>query len=233
MDLSIGATSTNQYPAFAYNLRFPGQYFDQETGKHYNNFRDYDPGIGRYIESDPIGLKGGINTFAYANSAPVTLFDFLGLKVEIRCRPVGDPSNPDLRSRLAAGLGGEHCFVVVQCDGLTNGVNETTVSYLAGGMTISPQGGSHSNDTIYSQQGRFRPIDVKPPATCNQDKCKFERCIANAAENLKYMGYRIPNYSIFGNNSNSVARRLVEMCGGQAMGAGPLTGWGNSNNVGF
>jgi RHS repeat-associated protein len=64
---------------FAYNLRFPGQYFDQETGKHYNYNRDYDPAIGRYIESDPIGLEGGINTFGYAGSAPLMNIDSLGL----------------------------------------------------------------------------------------------------------------------------------------------------------
>jgi RHS repeat-associated protein len=42
----------------AYNLRFPGQYYDQETGKHYNYFRDYDPAIGRYVESDPLAFAG-------------------------------------------------------------------------------------------------------------------------------------------------------------------------------
>jgi RHS repeat-associated protein len=44
--------------AFTYNLRFPGQYYDKETRLHYNYFRDYDRATGRYIQSDPIGLRG-------------------------------------------------------------------------------------------------------------------------------------------------------------------------------
>ena len=48
------------------NLRFPGQYFDEETGLHYNYFRDYDPGIGRYVQSDPIGIDGGLSLYGYA-----------------------------------------------------------------------------------------------------------------------------------------------------------------------
>jgi RHS repeat-associated protein len=60
-------------------LRFPGQQFDAETGLHYNYFRDYDPGLGRYFEKDPIGLAGGLNRFRYSANDPVSKFDPSGL----------------------------------------------------------------------------------------------------------------------------------------------------------
>lgn len=63
------------------NLRFPGQYFDIETGLHYNWHRDYSPGVGRYFESDPIGLKGGFNVFVYAKNNPVRFMDPAGNEI--------------------------------------------------------------------------------------------------------------------------------------------------------
>jgi RHS repeat-associated protein len=57
------------------NLRFPGQYADAETGWSQNGFRDYAPNLGRYLESDPIGLVGGLNTYGYVNNNPVNSID--------------------------------------------------------------------------------------------------------------------------------------------------------------
>lgn len=81
------------------NLRFPGQYFDAESGLHYNYFRDYDPGTGRYVQSDPIGLEGGINTYAYAENDPVLNSDPFGLWVKRCSRKLGDREKPEVRSR--------------------------------------------------------------------------------------------------------------------------------------
>jgi RHS repeat-associated protein len=70
------------------NLRFPGQYYDAETGLHYNLNRDYSPPRGGYIEADPIGINRGTNhLYAYVGNNPVNLIDPLGLHGMVFARP--------------------------------------------------------------------------------------------------------------------------------------------------
>ncbi len=68
--------------SYIFNLRLPGQYYDAESGQHYNYFRDYDPSIGRYTQSDPIGLSGGLNTYIYSGANPVNNSDPSGLRFD-------------------------------------------------------------------------------------------------------------------------------------------------------
>jgi RHS repeat-associated protein len=76
----FGTDAANSNPsgagAFAYNLRFPGQVFDGQVGLHLNGARDYDPAVGRYIQSDPIGLAGrSYSTYNYSNGSPLIWTD--------------------------------------------------------------------------------------------------------------------------------------------------------------
>ena len=64
-------------------LRLPGQRYDKETALNYNYFRDYDPRLGRFAESDPIGLQAGLNTYLYVGGNPISRTDPLGLQAAI------------------------------------------------------------------------------------------------------------------------------------------------------
>ena len=65
---AFGTTNADEDPdgdgaSFVYPMRFPGQFYDSETGQHYNYFRDYDSSLGRYVQTDPLGLDGGLATY--------------------------------------------------------------------------------------------------------------------------------------------------------------------------
>jgi RHS repeat-associated protein len=84
------------------NLRFPGQYYDEETNLHYNWNRYYSPETGRYTQVDPIGLKGGINLFGYVENNPVNLIDSDGLSLF-------DPGGDINRMPMGGGGTGRTC----------------------------------------------------------------------------------------------------------------------------
>jgi RHS repeat-associated protein len=115
------------------NLRFPGQYFDAETGLNYNLNRDYNQIIGRYIEADPIGQVGGINLYSYVNSRPTVKFDLLGLS--------------DSPSPIGGGIGAEGHFIYGYgrdthwcCDGKNRWRIRTSKHCLGAGFAVSGGG---------------------------------------------------------------------------------------------
>jgi RHS repeat-associated protein len=195
---AFGNSLPNENPSalgnFKYNLRMPGQVWDQETGTFYNYFRDYDPSLGRYVQSDPIGLRGGINTFAYVKGSPLRFVDPRGLLPFDE--PAGGggaspPSNPygvmktepcyqrvmneSMFAVQQQGLGAVvdnspmnavlHCYGVCRLQKECGSLYRIVVAY--GHETVSRNGESN---TPYSAFGHHIPIISYPGGTINDLK---------------------------------------------------------------
>jgi RHS repeat-associated protein len=101
-DEAFGESEPEQDPdgddtLFVLDMRYPGQQYDSATGFNYNYFRNYDPSTGRYSQSDPIGLQGGISTYGYVGGNPMIGTDPVGLAITIPYFPgitIGGPPSP-------------------------------------------------------------------------------------------------------------------------------------------
>ena len=135
------------------NFRFPGQYYDQETGLHYNYHRYYNPGTGRYLTPDPIGLTGGINLYAYSSNNPITLADIFGLREWTIHRYGGSVS------AVVVGLSGQRVKFISNCEDNTR----ITKTYfvlglgLTVGLEASAWGGPSDED---QSKGYFGSTNV-------------------------------------------------------------------------
>lgn len=111
-----------------YNLRFPGQYFDAETGLNYNYFRDYEAATGRYIQSDRIGLYGGMNTYAYAAGNPAIYIDKDGRVLHIGLAMLGGAAWGGFVNALNYMSNG--------CSGWDGFVNGAVGGAIGGGLSV-------------------------------------------------------------------------------------------------
>jgi RHS repeat-associated protein len=159
--------------SYTFNLRYPGQWYDAESKLHYNYFRDYDPLNGRYVESDPIGVGGGVTTYAYVNSNPLIFTDALGLTKDQTC--VAAYTTAGAVCGSAAGyygggvLGGVGGAAV--CSPTGPGAAACAVGGAAGGSTLGGATGSVVGGVVGNLAGQ---------AMCPDDKEEREkRCKAN------------------------------------------------------
>jgi RHS repeat-associated protein len=125
---AFGADAANEDPdgdgiAFGFALRFPGQQATQESGLNYNYQRDYDAGVGRYVQSDPIGLKGGRSTYGYVAGGPLGAIDSLGLQTCLLTTvgPMGIRDHSAIYTARGDGSGGPALYDPAGAYGADNG----------------------------------------------------------------------------------------------------------------
>jgi RHS repeat-associated protein len=184
----FGEDAPDQNPAsigtFVYNLRFPGQQFDVETTLNYNYFRDYDPATGRYEESDPIGLRGGMSTYAYALGDPILSTDPRGLKARVCCKNLDYLGWTPFR----------HCYIEVE--------NPRRTTYGLFGNT-------RFIDSVYGTVEEGDDFDKGGDCGPWNEACDTDDCVAAAAR-----AYPNPSVyrMIRGPNSNTFAGTVARKC---------------------
>jgi len=150
----------------------------------YNYFRDYEPSIGRYIESDPIGLKGGLSTYGYTDADPPGATDSLGLWVERCARGLGNKHKPE---RSPRGNPVRHDYLSVSGEVLSFGPT--------GSMLLSP---GKVGDNEY-------PTNPQCATICAAKE--FDEFVLAAAKDVG-----APDYCVFATEGSRMHARGMRNC---------------------
>ena len=151
------------------NLRWPGHYFDADTGLFYNRFRYYDPELGRYLQADPIGQRGGVNVYAYSSN-PLRSVDVLGLHDETKnARSSGDSGDAHPGKKGPADADGKPTPKRDQNGKLRNE---------DGTFAKDPEAGG---DKKITHRATKKPVETKAKLDPNDPKVKQEVDARNAA----------------------------------------------------
>ena len=187
---AFGATAPNEDPdtngiPYTFDLRFPGQRHDAISQLNYNYFRDYDPTTGRYAQSDPIGLGGGISTYGYVSARPLFLTDPDGLKARVCCKKLDYIGKLNIR----------HCYIEVE----TNGVSNTWGLF---GNTAGPL-------STYGAIYRNHSFDRGGDCGAWNESCDTDECVR-----MQVIKYNNPSVYSFaaGPNSNTFAGTIARAC---------------------
>ena len=192
----FGVAAPNENPTslgtFTYNLRFPGQVYDAETGKHYNVNRDYDPAGGRYVQSDPIGLAAGQHsTYSYVRGNPLTLSDPLGLAPNDVCvggwtlagAACGGAVGSTVGGVVGGVGGGAGCtFFLPGVGTVSCGAAGATGGSSAGGAVGAAVGGviGHAIGSVACRGGDTSREECKQECVAQYDRDAAECSVANS-----------------------------------------------------
>ena len=179
------------------NFRFPGQYFDSESGLHYNYYRYYDNATGRYLREDPIGFNGGINLYIYAQNNAINLIDFFGLEVGVSVcvRP--------LASWWAEAVPANHAYIQIGAWSAGFQADDT--------VHIPEDNPTHSGKKCWpAKKAKKGKMADGTPCKCVTDK-DIQKCIKNAGHKGAIKG-GYPSYSWHSNNCGDWVINTLDKC---------------------